>query len=51
MNFGVRRQLVYLYETWMNACDKIGMMWVQDDPTVSGGMKQGNRTLSGKEVA
>ena len=39
---------MYLDETWANARDGKEKMWVEDDPTASGGTKGGIRKPSGK---
>ena len=42
------RSVVYLDETWVNACDSLEKMWVEDDPNVAGGTHGGIRKPSGK---
>ena len=35
------RPVIYLDETWANACDGVEKMWVEDDPRAIGGTKRG----------
>ena len=42
------RPVVYLDETWVNACDSLVKMWVKDDPNVAGGTHGGICKPSGK---
>ena len=42
------RPVVYLDETWANACDGKEKVWVEDDLRASGGTKGGIRKPSGK---
>lgn len=39
---------MYLDESWVNARDGKEKVWVKDDPTAAGGMKDGIRKTSGK---
>ena len=43
------RPVIYLDETWANACDGVEKMWMEDDPRAIGRTKGGIRKPSGKD--